>query len=187
MISEAPVLEIEYSGYRGRRTNVIWEDKKLYSRRSWGDQTTWGINKIQEAERGQNWNIHIKLEFRPSSPEISEQFSKLASERKITRFFGGPNGPKFFGRRTKTDFKHRVWGQKILICINWYQIKKNKYRSISLREKKFSSLRGCVVQQYARLPKNSLERQFAKLRNNNQKDLQVVWNDSLQNIYSMMI
>ena len=51
----SPVLEIEYRGYCGRT-------KKFNSRRSLGDQTTWGTKKIQEAQRGQKWNIHIEMD-----------------------------------------------------------------------------------------------------------------------------
>ena len=55
------ILEIEYRGYRGRRTKKL-EDQKLNSIRSLGDQTTWGTNKIQEAGRVRKLNIHIQLD-----------------------------------------------------------------------------------------------------------------------------
>ena len=45
----APILEIDYHGNHGRRT------KKIDSIRSLGDQKTWGTNKIQEAEKDENW------------------------------------------------------------------------------------------------------------------------------------
>ena len=61
-VAVGPVLEIEYRGYRGRRTKDIWEDQKAGvpknlqhdSIRSLGNQTTWGTNKIKEAVKGRN-------------------------------------------------------------------------------------------------------------------------------------
>ena len=41
---------------------IFGRAKKLKSRRSLGDQTTWGTNKIQGAERGRKLNIHIQLD-----------------------------------------------------------------------------------------------------------------------------
>ena len=63
--SISPVLEINYSGYRGRRTKDIWEDQKgggPKNIRSLGNQTTLGTNKIQEAGRGRKLNIYNQLD-----------------------------------------------------------------------------------------------------------------------------
>ena len=87
-----------------------WRTKKLNSRRSLGDQTTLGTNKIQEAQKLDN---PIELDKNFDSPELSEKSSNLVSESKIDmsnfmRFLGGLNRPKICSGMTKTDFKD--WG-----------------------------------------------------------------------------
>ena len=57
-----PVLEIECRGYRARRIKDIGEDQKLNGRRSLGEQTTSGTDKIQEAERERKLDIATELE-----------------------------------------------------------------------------------------------------------------------------
>ena len=86
-----------------------WRTKKLNSIRSLMNQTTWGTNKIQEAERGRKLNIHIQLDKNILIKLGGCQSTKFAllmfiKMLKFTRFLRGPNGPKICARRIKTDF-----------------------------------------------------------------------------------
>ena len=60
--------------------------KKPNSIRNLGNQTTWGTNKIQEAKRGQKWNIHIELDknFDLVHPKYENKLVNRPQKGKLT-------------------------------------------------------------------------------------------------------